>query len=145
MRSEAQLLTQLFFGKSRLQWFQSSLDLSVCALSCQWPRMSYGDLWRSATNNIGILLQVMMYWRKYQFKFRGHMTGKMTCFSFCWDKGFSQQSKGRQPIETIATSRHSEVKYVSATGASGLMLLKWLLMCQQQWKQPCVKLTYQTL
>jgi hypothetical protein len=26
-----------------------------------------------------------------------------------------------------------------------LMLLKWLLMCQQQWKQPCVKLTYQTL
>jgi hypothetical protein len=41
-------------------------------------------------------------------------------------------AKGRQPIETIATSRHSEVKYVSATGASGLMLLKWLLMCRQQ-------------
>jgi hypothetical protein len=58
------------------------------------------------------------------------MTGKMTSFSFCWDKGFSQQSKGRQPIETM-TSRHSEVKYVSATGASGLMLLKWLLMCRQ--------------
>jgi hypothetical protein len=60
------------------------------------------------------------------------MTGKMTYFSFCWDKGFSQQGKGRQTIETIATSRHSEVKYVSATGASGLMLLKWLLMCRQQ-------------